>query len=129
MSVHGLVAPCLIFAIILIPEPSQNHHRGAVRLISEKYAALCCSGGGITVSGGEPWLQAEFVAALFHACRKQEIRTKWIPLAIVREKRTLRLSYKDAVLLFKVWMPRTPLLTVTIISYLENFRYLDRAYR
>jgi len=33
------------------------------------------SGGGITVSGGEPLLQAEFVAELFKACREQGIHT------------------------------------------------------
>ena len=33
------------------------------------------SGGGITVSGGEPLLQANFVAELFYNCKKQGINT------------------------------------------------------
>jgi len=33
------------------------------------------SGGGLTVSGGEPLLQAEFVAGLFEACREKGIHT------------------------------------------------------
>lgn len=33
------------------------------------------SGGGITVSGGEPTLQAEFVTELFKACREEGIHT------------------------------------------------------
>lgn len=33
------------------------------------------SGGGVTVSGGEPLLQSEFVAALFAACRDEGIHT------------------------------------------------------
>ncbi|MEN6411883.1 MAG: pyruvate formate-lyase-activating protein [Veillonellales bacterium] len=33
------------------------------------------SGGGITVSGGEPLLQPEFVAALFKSCQEQGIHT------------------------------------------------------
>lgn len=33
------------------------------------------SGGGVTISGGEPLLQAEFVGDVFEACRKEGIRT------------------------------------------------------
>ena len=33
------------------------------------------SNGGITVSGGEPLLQADFVTELFQACRKQGVHT------------------------------------------------------
>ena len=33
------------------------------------------SGGGVTVSGGEPLLQADFVAELFKRCREEKIQT------------------------------------------------------
>ena len=33
------------------------------------------SGGGVTVSGGEPLLQSEFVTELFKSCQKEEIQT------------------------------------------------------
>ena len=33
------------------------------------------SGGGVTVSGGESLMQADFVAGLFQACRKENIQT------------------------------------------------------
>ncbi|MBR7132523.1 MAG: pyruvate formate lyase-activating protein [Clostridia bacterium] len=42
---------------------------------AEKYKEYFGSKGGITVSGGEPLLQAEFVAELFKECRKKGINT------------------------------------------------------
>lgn len=42
----------------------------------EKYRAFYdAAGGGITVSGGEPLLQPEFVEALFRACHERGIHT------------------------------------------------------
>jgi pyruvate formate lyase activating enzyme len=57
------------------------------------------SGGGVTVSGGEPLLQAVFVAALLKACRREGIDTaietcghgSWEDFALV-------LAYTDSVL-------------------------------
>lgn len=42
----------------------------------EKYKSFMkASGGGITVTGGEPLLQAEFVSELFKRCRELDIHT------------------------------------------------------
>ncbi|KYZ75749.1 pyruvate formate lyase-activating protein [Anaerosporomusa subterranea] len=42
----------------------------------EKYRSFYdASGGGLTISGGEPLLQPDFVGALFQACREQGIHT------------------------------------------------------
>ena len=34
-------------------------------------------GGGVTVTGGEPLAQSEFVAALFAQLRTEALRTRW----------------------------------------------------
>lgn len=57
------------------------------------------SGGGITVSGGEPLLQADFVRELFRACRERNIHTTldtsgYVPLENVNKV----LPYTDLVL-------------------------------
>lgn len=46
-----------------------------VKLIEEDSAFYSRSGGGITVGGGEPSVQADFVSALLEACRKRGIDT------------------------------------------------------
>lgn len=58
------------------------------------------SGGGVTVSGGEPLLQPDFVAALFAACRARGIHTALdtsgcVPLALAEPA----LDQSDLVLL------------------------------
>lgn len=67
------------------------------------------SGGGVTVSGGEPLLQPKFVAALFEACHKADIHTALdtsghCPLSLAAPV----LQQSDLVLLdFKAFRPET----------------------
>lgn len=57
------------------------------------------SGGGVTVSGGEPLLQADFIAALFRACRKQGIHTTLDTAGFAAPAKLAQvLPYTDAVL-------------------------------
>jgi pyruvate formate lyase activating enzyme len=58
------------------------------------------SGGGLTVSGGEPLLQAQFVKELFRLCRKEKIPTALDTTGSLFN-RTVRetLDYTDLVLL------------------------------
>ncbi|QBY04927.1 pyruvate formate lyase 1-activating protein [Thalassotalea sp. HSM 43] len=60
------------------------------------------SGGGITVSGGEPILQAEFVTALFTACKQEGIHTTLDTNGFIRgqdEKMDALMQVTDLVLL------------------------------
>jgi len=41
------------------------------------------SGGGITVTGGEPVLQADFVAEVFRLAKEQECIRRWIPMDLL----------------------------------------------
>lgn len=57
------------------------------------------SGGGITVSGGEPLLQPNFVSALFQACREQGIHTTLDTAGYYPTENLISvLPYTDAVL-------------------------------
>lgn len=44
-------------------------------IVLKERASYEQSGGGVTVSGGEPLSQADFIAALFARCREQEVHT------------------------------------------------------
>jgi pyruvate formate lyase activating enzyme len=59
-------------------DPRQGTERTVADLMAEirRYQPFMkASGGGITLSGGEPLLQPEFVAALFAECRRAGIHT------------------------------------------------------
>ena len=67
---------------------------------------FACSGGGITVSGGEPLLQMPFVTELFKACQKHGIHTNLdtsgdLRLTTEARREQLRglLKYTDMVML------------------------------
>lgn len=66
----------------------------------QKYCAFYdASGGGITVSGGEPLLQADFVAELFKACREAGIHTTLDTAGYCTQESVLKvIPYTDAVL-------------------------------
>ena len=58
------------------------------------------SGGGITVTGGEPTLQADFVAALFKRCKEMGVHTALDTSGFADIKRVEELlKYTDLVLL------------------------------
>jgi pyruvate formate lyase activating enzyme len=52
------------------------------------------SGGGVTFSGGEPFLQARFLEALLDACRAQRIHTVVETCGVARPSTLVRLSRK-----------------------------------
>lgn len=62
------------------------------------------SGGGITVSGGEPLLQIDFLSELFKKCKEQDIHTTIdtngnVSVSVEKEKLDTLLEYTDLVLL------------------------------
>lgn len=58
------------------------------------------SGGGITLSGGEPTMQSEFVLALFKRCKELDIHTALDTSGYVEVQKTVALlEYTDLVLL------------------------------
>lgn len=69
------------------------------------------SDGGITVSGGEPLLQPEFLKSLFRLCRKNGIKTCLDTSGCILNKKVMQLlKYTDHVLLD--------------IKYTDNEKYL-----
>jgi len=79
-----------------------------------RYKEYYKNGGGITVSGGEPLLQSEFVAEIFSLCKKEGINTCLDTSGSVEVKNPDRLlSVTDRVLLD--------------IKYTNNTQYLENA--
>jgi len=62
------------------------------------------SGGGVTFSGGEPFLQADFLEAALDACRARGIHTVVETCGVVNQKVLLRLSAKVDLFLYDVKM-------------------------
>ena len=68
-----------------------------------------CSNGGVTVSGGEPFMQADFVRDLFMRCKEEGLHTALDTSGYVKlEKAEPVLDYTDLVLLdIKSYNPET----------------------
>lgn len=69
-----------------------------------KYKSYISNGGGVTVSGGEPLLQAEFVTELFKILKEQGVHTALDTSGITYNENTAKkidelLNYTDLVLL------------------------------
>jgi pyruvate formate lyase activating enzyme len=60
------------------------------------------SGGGVTVSGGEPLMQAEFVEGLLEGCRANGIHTAVETCGVVSRKALLRVSEQTDLFLYDV---------------------------
>ena len=64
-----------------------------------RYKPYWKDNGGITVSGGEPLLQIDFVIELFTLAKAQGIHTRWIPVEILFQMR--RSLWKSLIVLWK----------------------------
>ena len=53
----------------IVEEPEDTFKR------IERYKHYYILGGGVTATGGEPCLQSEYVASLFHLCKKDDLHT------------------------------------------------------
>jgi pyruvate formate lyase activating enzyme len=60
------------------------------------------SGGGVTFSGGEPFLQAAFLEAALDACRERRIHTAVETCGVVNRDVLLRLAHKIDLFLFDI---------------------------
>ena len=98
----------------------------------ERYRAFYDnSGGGITLSGGEPLLQAEFAAELFRRCRERKIHTIIDTAGYCPEKNVkIVLPYVDKVLFcIKTALPSKhhALTSRDLAPILENLRLVSSA--
>ncbi len=75
---QGCALRCLYCHNADTRDPSGGRRMSPADLLSEalKYRSyMRLSGGGVTVTGGEPLLQAEFVATFFKLCRQEGLHT------------------------------------------------------
>lgn len=70
------------------------------------------SGGGLTVSGGEPLLQSDFVSELIEACKIQDISTA-IETSLYADEPIIERTLKNVDLIF------------VDIKHIDNFKHLD----
>ena len=79
---------------------SERTVREVVNEISSYITFMKASGGGVTVTGGEPLLQAEFVAGIFEECHKLGIHTTLDSNGYATPERALPvLAHTDLILL------------------------------
>lgn len=106
---------------------------GKVLSVDEVYLELAkdkqfydASGGGITVSGGEPFMQAEFLLELLKACKKQEIHTA-VDTCGFYLNNTVKdvLDYTDLVMLDVKHTDAEMFETITKQSFSHTIEFLD----
>ena len=71
-----------------------------VRELAKDRAYYDQSGGGVTLSGGEPALQTEFVAAVLDACRAEGLHTTLDTCGMCSERRLRELATRADLVLF-----------------------------
>lgn len=89
---------------------------------------IAFSGGGITVTGGEPTLQAEFVAALFKRCKEIGVHTALDTSGFAEIKKVEELlQYTDLILLDMKQMNSEKHKLITGVEYTKIHRFAKYA--
>lgn len=97
-----------------------------MQLLQRSQPYFIASGGGVTFSGGEPLLQAEFIREVFTFCREEKINTAIdSSLYISSEKLRLVLPYTDLVLADIKHMENTLSRFITGAGNSANLRNLE----
>lgn len=97
-----------------------------MQLLQRSQPYFIASGGGVTFSGGEPLLQAEFIREVFTFCREEKINTAIdSSLYISSEKLRLVLAYTDLVLADIKHMENTLSRFITGAGNSANLRNLE----
>ena len=97
-----------------------------MQLLQRSQPYFIGSGGGVTFSGGEPLLQAEFIREVFTFCREEKINTAIdSSLYISSEKLRLVLPYTDLVLADIKHMENTLSRFITGAGNSANLRNLE----